>query len=92
MDSARFAVSGEGELLYRPVSLLRGQTLERMGDLTGARSAYQAARALLEDSVAVHPGDPKIRIVDSSSAGWKNGTPFCVTSTPPGCRTRLQFP
>jgi len=54
LDSARFAISGDS-LLYRPVPLLRAQTLEWMGDLTRARSAYEAARALLEDSVAAHP-------------------------------------
>ena len=62
LDSARFAVCGEGQLLYRPVSLLRAQTLERMGDLTRARSAYEVARSFLEDSVAAHPRDPNLRI------------------------------
>ena len=33
-----------------------------MGDLTRARSAYDVARALLEDSVAAHPRHPGIRI------------------------------
>lgn len=62
LDSARVAISSDGVLLYRPVPLLRAQTLERMGDATGARSAYQAARALLEDSVAAHPREAMIRV------------------------------
>ncbi len=64
LDSARVAVSIDGPdgVLYRPVALLRGQTLERMGDVTRARSAYGASRALLEDSVAAHPQDARIRI------------------------------
>ncbi len=61
LDSARCVICGD-RLLYRPVSLLRAQTLERMGDLTRARSAYLAARTMLEDSVAVHPRDPGMRI------------------------------
>jgi len=73
LDSARVAISADGgssgyrtkereRLLYRPVSLLRAQTLERMGSLAGARSAYDAARALLEDSVAAYPRDGSMRI------------------------------
>lgn len=71
LDSVRFAIisdgaagntTSDGRNLYRPVSLLRAQTLERMGDLGGARSAYVAARALLEDSVAARPRDPSIRV------------------------------
>jgi serine/threonine-protein kinase len=61
LDSARFAISYDA-ILYLPVPLLRAQTLERMGDLSGAQSAYEAARALLEDSVAAHPRDPRMRI------------------------------
>ena len=61
LDSARFSVSGDS-LLYRPVLLLRAQTLESMGDLTRARVAYQAARSLLEDAVAAHPRQPGIHV------------------------------
>ena len=61
LDSARFSISAD-EVLYRPVALMRAQTLERMGDVTRARLAYNAARALLEDSVAAHPGEARIRV------------------------------
>jgi len=64
LDSSRFAISLDGPngVLYRPVALMRGQTLERMGEVTRARSAYEASRALLEDSVAAHPRDAMIRV------------------------------
>jgi serine/threonine-protein kinase len=52
----------DNRLLYRPIVLLRAQTQERMGDVTKARSAYDAARMLLEDSVAGHPSDPSIHV------------------------------
>lgn len=61
LDSARFAISAD-QLMYRPVSLLRAQTLERMGDQAGARASFRIAKALLEDSAAVHPRDPRIRV------------------------------
>ena len=61
LDSAGLPIIGDS-LVYRPVSLLRAQTLERMGDLPGAGSAYEVARALLEDSVAAHPRYPGIRV------------------------------
>ena len=67
LDSAKVAIlfdgpATSGGLLYRPVSLLRAQTLERMGNPASASSAYETARALLEDSVAAHPQAPSIRI------------------------------
>jgi serine/threonine-protein kinase len=61
LDSARFAIS-EDRLLYRPVALMRAQTLEGMGDAPRARASYAVARALLEDSVAAHPRDSRMRI------------------------------
>jgi eukaryotic-like serine/threonine-protein kinase len=61
LDSARFPISSDG-LIYLPVSLMRAQTLERIGDTTGARSNYEAARSLLEDSVRAHPQDPRMRV------------------------------
>jgi TolB-like protein/tetratricopeptide (TPR) repeat protein len=61
LDSVKLAILGDN-LVYRPVSLLRAQTLERMGDTTRAHSAYEAARAMLEDSVAAHPRHPGMRV------------------------------
>jgi eukaryotic-like serine/threonine-protein kinase len=68
LDSAKVAIILDGPptgsgLLYRPVALLRAQTIERLGnDPAAARSAYEAARAVLEDSVAAYPKAPGIRI------------------------------
>lgn len=61
LDSAGTALAADS-LLYRPVQLLRAQTLEWMGDRARARSAYNLARALLEDTVAAHPRHAPIRI------------------------------
>jgi tetratricopeptide (TPR) repeat protein len=61
LDSCRFAILYDATL-YVPVQLFRAQALERMGDLTGARTSYEAARALLEDSVAAHPREARMRI------------------------------
>jgi eukaryotic-like serine/threonine-protein kinase len=61
LDSAGFPISADA-LIYLPVSLMRAQTLERIGDTTGARSSYEAARSLLEDSVRAHPQDPRMRV------------------------------
>ena len=40
---------------YRPLSLMRAQTYEALGDRARARSNYEAARAMITDSLAVHP-------------------------------------
>ncbi|HEV7389321.1 MAG TPA: protein kinase [Gemmatimonadaceae bacterium] len=61
LDSARFAVSADS-LLYRPVALLRAQTLELMGEPAAARSAYQVAKAFLEDSVKAHPKEARLHV------------------------------
>jgi eukaryotic-like serine/threonine-protein kinase len=61
LDGARHDISRDG-LIYRPVTLLRAQTLQEMGETARARPYYATARNLLEDSVAVRPRDPSIRI------------------------------
>jgi eukaryotic-like serine/threonine-protein kinase len=61
LDSARFPISSDA-LIYLPVSIMRAQTLEKIGDTIGARSNYEAARSLLEDSVRAHPQDPRMRV------------------------------
>jgi TolB-like protein len=40
---------------YRPLTLLRAQTYDALGDHVRARSNYEAARVLLVDSIAAHP-------------------------------------
>ncbi len=52
----------EDELVYRPHSLLRGMAYDATGDSTTARAHYDTARAMMEDSVAVHPNDPRLYI------------------------------
>jgi serine/threonine-protein kinase len=61
LDSARVPISTDG-YLYRPVTLMRAQALEHMGNLTAARASYDTARRLLEDSLAAHPRDPRIHV------------------------------
>ncbi len=61
LDSARLPVSSDS-LVYLPVTLMRAQTFESMGDAARARANYEAVRSLLEDSVAVHPRDARMRI------------------------------
>jgi tetratricopeptide (TPR) repeat protein len=61
LDSVRLTIIGDN-LVYRPVSLLRGQTLERMGDAARSRAAYETARILLEDSVRANPRHPGMRV------------------------------
>ena len=61
LDSAGFALIADG-IFYRPVSLLRAQSLERMGDVKGARAAYETARLIIKDSLAAHPRDASIHV------------------------------
>ena len=61
LDSVKLVIIGDN-LVYRPVSLLRAQTLERMGDTTRARPAYEDAKTMLEDSVAANPRNPGMRV------------------------------
>lgn len=52
----------EDDMLFRPLSLLRGQAYEDAGNGTMARVQFENARAMMEDSVAEHPGDPRLQI------------------------------
>lgn len=61
LDSARFPVSAD-QLTYLPVQLMRARTLEWMGDSAAARRSYAAARALIADSAAAYPRDPRYHI------------------------------
>jgi tetratricopeptide (TPR) repeat protein/TolB-like protein len=61
LDGASLTLVRDG-ITYRPVSLLRAGILEDMGDSAGARANYEAARAMLADSVSAHPEDARIRV------------------------------
>jgi serine/threonine-protein kinase len=61
LDSASVAIVGDS-LVYRPVLLLRAQTLERLGDTMESRVAYDAARRILEEHVAARPRAAGIHI------------------------------
>jgi tetratricopeptide (TPR) repeat protein len=61
LDSSRVAAFSDG-FLYVPVSLMRAQTLQRLGNLTSARASYESARVQLEDSVASRPRDSRMHI------------------------------
>ncbi len=61
LDGAQHPISWD-EVLYRPVTLLRAPMLRDIGDHAGSRESYEAARAMLVESVAAHPEEPSIRI------------------------------
>lgn len=60
LDRARPGISRDG-LIYHPASLMRAEIYADMGDLPKARTYYEAARAVLEDSAAAHPRNASIR-------------------------------
>jgi eukaryotic-like serine/threonine-protein kinase len=60
LDRARHPLVNDG-LLYRPLSLLRAMVLDGLGDSASARTHYDAARVLLEDSSAAYPQNGPIR-------------------------------
>jgi serine/threonine-protein kinase len=60
LDVARYGISRD-DMFYRPVSLMRAQALADLGHAAAARVSYEAARALLQDSVDAHPDDVRIR-------------------------------
>ena len=62
LDSSRNLLSRDG-LVYQPADLMRAQCYEALGDAAKARSHYEAARAMLVDSVRAHPSDASIRVV-----------------------------
>ena len=59
LDSSGRELSRDG-LVYQPTSLMRAQCYEALGDRVKARAHYEAARAMLTDSVAARPGDGSI--------------------------------
>ena len=61
LAASRHTVS-EDEMLYAPHALLRGLAYADLGDTKRARAHYDAARAMMEDSIAAHPSDPRLHI------------------------------
>ena len=59
LDSSASELSRDG-LVYQPTSLMRAQCYEALGDRVAARAQYEAARAMLTDSVAARPDDGSI--------------------------------
>jgi tetratricopeptide (TPR) repeat protein len=53
-------------MFYRPLSLLRAQTYEALGDDELARANYEAARVLLVDSMAAYPEDLELDFAQST--------------------------
>jgi serine/threonine protein kinase/tetratricopeptide (TPR) repeat protein len=49
-------------VLYRPRVLQQAQAHQALGQRERARSAFEAARALLADRIAAHPDDPRMHI------------------------------
>jgi serine/threonine-protein kinase len=49
-------------MLYRPQSLMRGMAYADLGDSTRAVVQFDSARAMMEDSLAAHPTDPRLHI------------------------------
>jgi tetratricopeptide (TPR) repeat protein len=61
LDGASHSISRDG-LVSRPVTLMRASILDDLGQHTLARSNYESARTLLEDSVAAHPRNAGMRV------------------------------
>jgi DNA-binding SARP family transcriptional activator/tetratricopeptide (TPR) repeat protein len=61
LDSARHEISQDGNY-YNPVTLMRATVLQELGRYAEAATNFEAARALLEDSVAAHPESGTIRV------------------------------
>ena len=61
LAASRHTVS-EDDMLYRPQSLLRGMVYADLRDSIRAVAQFDSARAMLEDSLAVHPTDPRLHI------------------------------
>jgi len=62
LDASGSKLSRDG-LVYQPTALMRAQCYEALGDRAKARAYYEAARAMLTDSVAKRPNDGSIRVV-----------------------------
>jgi tetratricopeptide (TPR) repeat protein len=61
LNQSRSALSHDGYLYY-PTVLMRAQIQEALGDPRAARVSYTEALAFLQDSLAAHPRDPRVRV------------------------------
>jgi tetratricopeptide (TPR) repeat protein len=61
LEASRAQLSRDA-FVYQPVSLMRAQVFEAMGDEANARAAYTKARGLIEDSIAARPEDASRRV------------------------------
>jgi tetratricopeptide (TPR) repeat protein len=61
LNASRHSISTDA-FVYKPHALLRGQTYDALGARPQARASYESARALLTDSIAVHPKDPRLHV------------------------------
>jgi serine/threonine-protein kinase len=59
LDSSGSKLSRDG-LVYHPASLMRAEIYHDLGDSRKARRNYEIARAVMIDSIAVHPADRSI--------------------------------
>ena len=67
LDSARWLVSAD-VYTYRPIHLLRAQVFDDLGDSVSARRWYARTLALVRDTLAARPADPRLYI----TLGWAN--------------------
>ena len=67
LNASRYEASFD-TYIYRPLSLLRAQSYEALGEHARARSNYEAARLLLTDSIAAHPDEIHLDYATSTPA------------------------
>jgi TolB-like protein/DNA-binding SARP family transcriptional activator/Flp pilus assembly protein TadD len=61
LDRSSASVSSASHL-YRPRSLMRAEAYDALGDRRRARVEYEAALAMLTDSLSIHPDDARMRL------------------------------
>jgi TolB-like protein/Flp pilus assembly protein TadD len=61
LDRSGIQLSRDG-LVYQPVSLMRAQLYETLGERARARANYAVARGVLRDSVSARPDDASMRV------------------------------
>jgi serine/threonine-protein kinase len=61
LDRSRSELSRD-PFIYQPTALMRARLYEAQGDGRLARANFATARSVLQDSLAAHPDDPRIRV------------------------------